>query len=90
MVEQRPFKALVVGSSPTQPTFLGVSHNSLDKSQQGKFRRSSDQLTGATWKRLRLLFVDFFWPVLADFTLLTAGWHTQPSYSGLIGTGHYL
>lgn len=32
MVEQRPFKALVVGSSPTQPTSPGVRHNSLKNS----------------------------------------------------------
>ena len=38
MVEQRPFKALVVGSSPTQPTFSKASKTeAYERKTQFKF-----------------------------------------------------
>ena len=77
MVEQRPFKALVVGSSPTQPIFEIPAVNPRKATSSGVPRRFE-----ATHKRyldapVRCSLLHFFWALLAGFTLLTPSQRTH-------------
>ena len=78
MVEQRPFKALVVGSSPTQPK-IEVSA----VRRWGAIGRVVPVRFEATQERhhdvpVRCSFSQFSWALLAGFTLLTPGQHSHP------------
>ena len=69
MVEQRPFKALVVGSSPTQPTSATASKTEACE-RETQFKRFSDSFKNRQFcprfvpflHISRLLFVSFFRP----------------------------
>ena len=60
MVEQRPFKALVVGSSPTQPMFFFASFVALGSSCISRLASDQCRSRKAISSRLRLPFVALF------------------------------
>ena len=83
MVEQRPFKALVVGSSPTQPknfVRLRKPAGPLWKPLGGRWSTFDEQFS---WWRL-LPFVALFWVTLAHLTSLTAVWRTSQYFMTLL------
>jgi hypothetical protein len=49
LVEQGPFKALVLGSSPSRPTNKSMSYASLAVSCTETVRKSEGEPTGGRW-----------------------------------------
>jgi hypothetical protein len=78
MVEQRPFKALVVGSSPTQPKFNIPAVTPWEVTNSAIPGRSEATPERHHHANVRCSLLQFFWAVLAGFTLLTPGQHTHP------------
>jgi hypothetical protein len=74
MVEQRPFKALVVGSSPTQPTFrlsaLAPGETTV-RAPRRVLEPAQERHYNAAFGCILLLF---FRVVLADFDLFDLSW----------------
>jgi hypothetical protein len=84
MVEQRPFKALVVGSSPTQPTFrlsaLAPGETTV-RALGGCLSLLKNDTTMPLSVALCCSFSGSFWPVL---TFLTSHGYTDETLDALL------